>query len=158
MERPLDRSSPGSLGYSSDRCSKKTNGAENLCATKGGCQIKTMSAGDKTILNGEVKNGIDYILSSKKKNVKDVTAINKISTGSDHGMMPARIKINKGLERKSFMTMQTPILDQNKLKEKTTDYQEQTKTELNKNEELENNNIEEIKKILTTALIEEGQQ
>ena len=45
--------------------------------------------------NDRSKNEIDYFLSDKLENIKDVTAINQVNVGSDHRLAPQE-KDSKG--------------------------------------------------------------
>ena len=74
--------------------------------------------------NGTTKNEIDYILTSRKDTVRDVSVLNKFRTGSDHRLVRAKIQLNVKLERRKLL--RNPIsrlLDINKLAEKQEEFQ-----------------------------------
>lgn len=52
--------------------------------------------------DGKTRNEIDYIISDKKQIITDVSVLNKFTTGSDHRMVRATIKIDLKKETKSF--------------------------------------------------------
>lgn len=54
--------------------------------------------------NMKVKNEIDFILSNKKYIVKDVSVLNKFSTGSDHRLVRSKIVINIKQERSKLIS------------------------------------------------------
>lgn len=64
--------------------------------------------------DGKTRNEIDFIITDKKRIIKDVTILNKFSTGSDHRMVRATIEIHLNKERhrminkKSTPTWSTP--------------------------------------------------
>lgn len=49
--------------------------------------------------DGRTKNEIDLIITDKRHIVRDVTVLNRMTTGSDHRMVRAKIVINTGKER-----------------------------------------------------------
>ena len=53
--------------------------------------------------DGKTKNEIDFIMTDKIDNIKDVTVINKVDIGSDHRMVACRTKFNFRLERNKMI-------------------------------------------------------
>ena len=53
--------------------------------------------------NGTTKNEIDFIITDKIDNIKDVTVTNKIDIGSDHRMVACRTKFNFKSERNKMI-------------------------------------------------------
>lgn len=53
--------------------------------------------------NSNTKNEIDYVLTNEKLTVKDVSALNRFDTGSDHRLVRAKIEINLKRERNKLI-------------------------------------------------------
>jgi len=53
--------------------------------------------------DGRTKNEIDFIITDKKQIVTDVTILNKLSVGSDHRMVRAKIVLNLRTERNKLV-------------------------------------------------------
>lgn len=53
--------------------------------------------------DGRTKNAIDFICSSRKDIVSDVDVLNRFSTGSDHRLVRAKIKLNIRKERNNMI-------------------------------------------------------
>ena len=49
------------------------------------------------------KNDIDYILTNKKRIVKNVDAIQRVNVGSDHRLVRGTIKTNTRIEARRLM-------------------------------------------------------
>ena len=58
--------------------------------------------------NGIAKNEIDYIVTDKIENIKDVTVINKVDVGSDHRMVACRAKFEFQRERNRMILKKLP--------------------------------------------------
>lgn len=51
--------------------------------------------------DGNTKNEIESIIANRKEIVHDVGVVNKVSVGSDHRLMKAKVEINTKKERRS---------------------------------------------------------
>ena len=58
--------------------------------------------------NGTAKNEIDYIVTDKIENIKDVTVVNKVDVGSDHRMVACRAKFEFQRERNRMILKKCP--------------------------------------------------
>jgi len=67
--------------------------------------------------DGMTKNEIDFILTDKPDIVQDVKVINKVNVGSDHRMLPGKVKINTRLERQKPIRTKPNNIDVEKLGE-----------------------------------------
>lgn len=105
--------------------------------------------------NGQSKNEIDYILSSNKHIVQDVSVLN-VLTGSDHRMVRAKVVICEKLERcRKIMKRQIKLnIDPQKLQENTQKYQTSLEEELNKASITNEDNIDKTYKNITKAMKE----
>lgn len=54
--------------------------------------------------DGATKNEIDFIISNCKRIIQDVSVLNNFTTGSDHRLIRARVKINVKAERQKLVT------------------------------------------------------
>ena len=59
------------------------------------------------IPDGYTKNEIHYIMTDKPSMVTDVTVINRINIGSDHGMVMGSITLNTRAERRKLLNKNT---------------------------------------------------
>ena len=59
--------------------------------------------------DGRTKNEIDYIITDKKRIVKDVTVLNRFSTGSDHRLVRAKVVIDTDKERHRMLKKKANI-------------------------------------------------
>lgn len=59
--------------------------------------------------DGKTKNEIDFIISNRKDIVHDVTVLNKVSIGSDHRMIRAKLKLSVKKERQKMITKTKPV-------------------------------------------------
>ncbi|MEG7521681.1 MAG: hypothetical protein M3H12_01060 [Chromatiales bacterium] len=73
--------------------------------------------------NGETKNEIDYILTSRPDIVTDVTVTNQVNTGSDHIMVMSTIKLDIEVERKTLMMKRPPRVDSTQIGSKKIEFQ-----------------------------------
>lgn len=103
--------------------------------------------------NGTTRNEIDYILSTEKSIIRDVTVINQCTTGSDHRMVRAKININATLELTKKMKKDKEQLDMEKLKQNKHSYKDKIKEQLTKNLDPNNRNINEINNILSDTVL-----
>ena len=71
--------------------------------------------------NATTKNEIDFILTDKKRILKDVSVINQFNTGSDHRIVRSTICINTKHERAKLIKKR-PIVNTANLKYKSEDY------------------------------------
>lgn len=79
---------------------------------------------------GRYKNEIDYIFSSHKCIVQDVTVLNSFCTGSDHRLIRASVLINTKLERYATITRKKPKVNPISLVVNKEPYQKQIKEQL----------------------------
>lgn len=105
--------------------------------------------------NGQYKNEIDYILSTNKHIVHDVSVLNAL-TGSDHRIVRAKIVICDRLERyRKIMKKQMKLnIDTQKLQVNTQRYQTNLVEELNKAKISNEDEINNTYKKITTAIKE----
>lgn len=84
-------------------------------------------------LNGEVKNEIDYILSTHRHIVQVVEVLDQFLTGCYHRLVRLKLKINTKLERRrKFIRNQSKTLDLDILQERISEYQLEGKRYLKK--------------------------
>ena len=100
--------------------------------------------------NFEVKNEIDFILTNRPQNVKDVTVLNRFKTSSDHRLVRAKFEFNTKYERLKLTKGKRKILNVKKLEEQREEFQERIKRKLKECE------AEEVAKILTMTAEEVG--
>ncbi|CAG9840644.1 unnamed protein product [Diabrotica balteata] len=109
------------------------------------------------IPNGNTKNEIDYILTTEKTIIKDVTVLNRFSTGSDHRLVRAKLRINSQFETKKKIE-NVSKLDMEKLKQSKDEYKQKIKESIPVTRDLENKNIDEINQLLTDTLAKAGKE
>lgn len=101
--------------------------------------------------NGQTKNEIDFIITDKKYIVKDVSVLNKISTGSDHRIVRAKLTIDVGKERHKLIRK----TNSNRAWKSPSDmigFQQCITNKLNSTETEENINV--LNEAITTAILE----
>lgn len=97
-------------------------------------------------------NQIDYILTNKIQIVKNVEALNRFNTGSDHRIVRASICINWKLERNNKIGQTTPKrIDREKLQQEPTKFNTRLESRL-KEHRGKNTDINQINKIITDTL------
>ena len=79
--------------------------------------------------DGVTKNEIDYIITSRKSTVKNVTVINRFATGSDHRMVRAAIKLNTKFQR-SKLVRKNESIDVQRLRQLSEEFATQMDKEL----------------------------
>jgi hypothetical protein len=80
--------------------------------------------------NGSTKNEIDYILSTERYIIKDVTVLNRFTTGSDHWMVRAKISVDGNYEMKRKIIKTWDLVDRNKLGQYKEIYKDLLKEQL----------------------------
>lgn len=80
--------------------------------------------------DGRTKNEIDFIISNQKSIVKNVTVLNRFTTGSDHRMVRAKVVLNTRKERERMVTKKSKV-DIDRLKELSGEFMETVKDDLN---------------------------
>lgn len=98
--------------------------------------------------DGRTKNEIDFILSNNKNICKDISVLNKFSTGSDHRLVRARILINTKIERKKLVNkMKFPTAEFLTLNK--NEYENEIKKKMKPPESLQEMNIDDIATSIT---------
>src|ERR1700743_729937 len=69
------------------------------------------------------------IITNQKSIVQNVTVLNSFTTGRDHRLVRAKIKLNTRVQR-SKLTKKNVVIDMSKLKEKSVEYIETMSEEL----------------------------
>lgn len=59
--------------------------------------------------DGRTKNEIDFIISNRKSIVKNVTVLNRFTTGSDHRMVRAKVLLNTRTQRQKMVKKQFKV-------------------------------------------------
>lgn len=101
---------------------------------------------------GRTKNEIDFIVSSHKHIVQDVSVLNSINTGSDHRLVRCKLYINSKLERirqirKTKRCNEGRIITENKTK-----YKEDLETQIKRNVIHEQDDLETRCEKITKAI------
>lgn len=92
--------------------------------------------------DGITKYEIDYIMTNHKSIVKNVTVLNKFSTGSDHRMVRAKVMLNTRFQRLTLVK-NADILDIQLLKELSSKFVESLNGDL-ANVDTENSTLNEL--------------
>lgn len=101
--------------------------------------------------DGRTKNEIDFIITDKRYIVKDVSVLNKVTTGSDHRIVRVKLMIDVGKERHKLIKK----TDSNRPWKSPSDmvgFQQCITNKLNGTEAEENINV--LNETITTALLE----
>lgn len=106
--------------------------------------------------DGVTKNEIDFIITSHKSLIQNITVLNNFTTGSDHRMVCAKIAINTRVERAKLVE-KTPFVNIDRLKGQSTNFKEKLNEDLcnldNRNmtiDELNSKIMDSIKHFLDT--------
>jgi len=100
--------------------------------------------------DGRTKNEIDYIISNRKSIVKNVTVLNRFTTGSDHRMVRAKVVLNTRTERER-MVRKKVVLDIDRLKEQSFEFKEAMANELN-GVDTQNTTIDDLNKKIVESV------
>ena len=103
--------------------------------------------------NKESKNEIDFILSSNKSIINDVSVLNSIGVGSDHRIVRAKIQINVKWERAKRMKLTRPKIDANTLRDLKEVYEKELKHKIDEVSDLQNKSIDEINTAINDAML-----
>jgi len=92
--------------------------------------------------DGTTKNEIDFITTNQKSTVKNVTVLNKFTTGSDHRMVRAKVVLNTKFQR-AKLVKKSDTIDVKRLKELSEEFAAKMNVELD-DVNSQNNTLDEL--------------
>lgn len=101
--------------------------------------------------NSITKNEIDYVLTNKKLIVKDLSALNRFDTGSDHRLIRAKIEINTKKERNKLIKIQ-PFPTSETIQENLQKFQAGLNKKLSNKEALDSLNVNDLENKISTDI------
>lgn len=106
--------------------------------------------------DGKIKNEIDFVISSQKEIIQDVSVINRFTTGSDHRLVRSKITINHKLERTKLTKQTNPKIDTDALRKNRGDYQRELNRQLWYSKIRDSNSIESMCTKITNSMKNAG--
>ncbi|XP_050306277.1 craniofacial development protein 2-like [Anthonomus grandis grandis] len=101
--------------------------------------------------NSNTKNEIDYVLTNRKLNIKDISALNRFDTGSDHRLVRAKIEINVKSERNKLIKIQ-PFPISKTIQKNRQKFQAELDKKLSNKEALNSLNINDLENRISTDI------